>query len=85
VANRAKNLKAVCLDTSFDNSLQEVADVSLHLTPRTLERELEKLHVKVPVLLHHLKPPCVARIHEEVRALGLPDVEFLEQGRVYTF
>jgi ribonuclease BN (tRNA processing enzyme) len=85
VANRARNLKAVCLDTSFDNSLQEVADVSLHLTPRTLERELEKLHVKVPVLLHHLKPPCVARIHQEVRALGLPDVEFLEQGRVYTF
>ncbi|MGH9361078.1 MAG: MBL fold metallo-hydrolase [Thermoanaerobaculia bacterium] len=85
VANRARNLKAVCLDTSFDNALQEVADVSLHLTPQTLERELEKLHVKVPVLLHHLKPPCVARIHQEVRALGLPDVEFLEQGRVYTF
>ncbi|HUF77888.1 MAG TPA: 3',5'-cyclic-nucleotide phosphodiesterase, partial [Thermoanaerobaculia bacterium] len=85
VANRTRGLQAVCLDTSFDNSLQEVADISLHLTPRTLERELEKLEVRVPVLLHHLKPPCVARIHREVQALGRPDVDFLEQGKVYRF
>jgi ribonuclease BN (tRNA processing enzyme) len=85
VANRTPNLRAVCLDTSFDNALQQVADVSLHLTPRTLERELEKLRVEVPVLLHHLKPPCVERIHQEVGALGLPGVEFLEQGRRYRF
>ena len=85
VANRTRNLQAVCIDTSFDDSLQEVADVSLHLTPRTLARELEKLEMRVPVLLHHLKPPCVARIQEEVRALGRPDVDFLEQGRTYRF
>lgn len=85
VANRTRNLKAVCLDTSFDNSLQQVADVSLHLTPRTLVEELEKLEVEVPVLLHHLKPPCVERIHQEVRELDLPRVDFLEQGRVYRF
>ena len=84
VANRARDLRAVCLDTSFDDSLQQVADVSLHLTPRTLEAELEKLEARVPVLLHHLKPPCVARIHEEVRALGRGDLDFLEQGRTYT-
>lgn len=85
IANRARNLKAVCLDTSFDNSLQHVADLSLHLTPHTLERELDKLEVAVPVLLHHLKPPCVERIHREVRALGRADLEFLEQGKVYRF
>ena len=85
VANRTRNLRALCIDTSFDNSLQEVADVSLHLTPRTLERELEKLQAKVPVLLHHLKPPCIARIREEVRALGNPDLDFLEQGKTYRF
>ena len=85
VANRTRNLQAVCIDTSFDNALQEVADVSLHLTPRTLERELEKLEAPAPVLLHHLKPPCVARIHQEVRALGRSDLDFLEQGRTYRF
>jgi ribonuclease BN (tRNA processing enzyme) len=85
VANRTPNLKAVCLDTSFDNALQEVADVSLHLTPQTLAAELRKLERKVPVLLHHLKPPCIARIHEEVRQLKNPDLEFLQQGKEYRF
>lgn len=85
VANRTPNLRAVCIDTSFDNSLQEVADVSLHLTPQTLAAELAKLTVDVPVLVHHLKPPCVDRIHAEVTALGDPRVSFLEQGRAYDF
>jgi ribonuclease BN (tRNA processing enzyme) len=85
VANQTPDLAAVCIDVSFDNGLQEIADVSLHLTPRTLEVELRKLERKVPVLLHHLKPPCVARIHEEVKALGNPDLHFLEQGKIYEF
>jgi ribonuclease BN (tRNA processing enzyme) len=85
IANRTPNLKALFLDTSFDNSLQQVADVSLHLTPQTLEVELRKLERRVPVLLHHLKPPCVARIHEEVRRLRNPDLTFLEQGKEYSF
>lgn len=85
IANRTPNLRAVCIDTSFDTSLQPIADVSLHLTPHTLQAELRKLERKVPVLLHHLKPPCVDRIHEEIRKLRNPDLEFLEQGREYTF
>ena len=57
IANRTRNLSAGAVETSFDNALQEIADVSLHLTPRTLEQELRKLERKVPILLHHLKPP----------------------------
>ncbi|HEY4590076.1 MAG TPA: 3',5'-cyclic-nucleotide phosphodiesterase, partial [Thermoanaerobaculia bacterium] len=85
IANQTPDLQALCIDVSFDNALQEIADVSLHLTPRTLEAELRKLRKRVPVLLHHLKPPCVARIREEVRQLHNPDLEFLEQGKEYSF
>jgi ribonuclease BN (tRNA processing enzyme) len=85
IANSTPNLKAVCIETSFDNALQEVADVSLHLTPRTLEVELQKLNRRVPILLHHLKPPCVERIQAEVKQLGNQDVTFLEQGKEYHF
>ncbi len=85
IANETRNLQAVCIDTSFHNALQEIADVSFHLTPQTLERELEKLENKVPILLHHLKPPCVEKIRAEIRQLGNPDVDFLEQGKVYRF
>lgn len=85
IANATPNLKAICIETSFDNSLQAVADVSFHLTPRTLALELQKLTRKVPILLHHLKPPCIERIHQEVHQLGDPSIDFLEQGRVYKF
>lgn len=85
LANSTRNLKAVCVDTSFDNALQNVADVSLHLTPWSLSEELRKLERRLPVLLHHLKPGSARKIHEEVRALRNPDLEFLEQGKTYHF
>jgi ribonuclease BN (tRNA processing enzyme) len=85
IANATPNLQAVFIETSFDNALQAVADVSFHLTPRTLEGELGKLTRKVPIYLHHLKPPCIERIHVEVQKIGNPDISFLEQGKVYRF
>lgn len=85
IANQTKNLKAIGIETSFDNALQHIADVSFHLTPQTLRLELEKLDRKVPILLHHLKPPCIARIRPEVAALGNPDIDYLEQDKVYEF
>jgi ribonuclease BN (tRNA processing enzyme) len=33
IANVTPALRAVCVDTSFDNALQRIADLSLHLTP----------------------------------------------------
>ncbi len=85
IANQTANLKAIFLDTSFDNSLQRIADVSLHLTPATLTSELAKLERSTPILLHHLKPPCVDQIRAEVRALRNPDISFLQQGKTYSF
>lgn len=85
IANQTKNLRAICLETSFDNALQAVADISLHLTPRTLAEELRKLERRVPILVHHIKPPCRDKIREEIAALGNPDISLLEQGRVYEF
>ena len=68
IANATPHLKAICIDTSFDNALQQIADVSLHLTPRTLAVELRQLTRRVPILLHHLKPPCIDRIKAEASA-----------------
>lgn len=85
IANRTPHLNAVMLDTSFDNSMQEIADISFHLTPNTMSREIEKLELDVPVYLHHLKPPCIERIVQEVQELDNPRLRFLEQGKVYEF
>ena len=83
LANLSVNLKALCVETSFDNSMQRIADISFHLTPRTLEIELEKLERRLPVLLHHLKPPCVEQVRSEIKALNNPDLHFMEQGKIY--
>jgi ribonuclease BN (tRNA processing enzyme) len=85
IANRTPHLRAVCVETSFDNSMQAIADASFHLTPQTLATELLKLERTLPVLLHHMKPPCVDQIHREVEALDNPQVGFLQQGRTYRF
>jgi cAMP phosphodiesterase len=85
IANQTPKLKAIFLETSFDAAKQGLADVSGHLTPRTLVSELEKLERDVPIILHHLKPPYVDEIRREVHELYLPRVEVIEQGRAYTF
>jgi ribonuclease BN (tRNA processing enzyme) len=83
VANRTPGLKGVAIDVSFDNSMQTVADDSLHLTPRGLAEELEKLKVDVPVWIQHMKPFCVEKIRDELRELDNPAIRFFEQGRRY--
>lgn len=85
IANATRDLAAICVETSFDSSLQRIADLSLHLTPKTLAAELKKLENKVPVLLHHLKPLCLGAIQQEIRELADPDVHYLEQDRTYEF
>jgi ribonuclease BN (tRNA processing enzyme) len=85
IANTARELSAICLETSFDSSLQRIADLSLHLTSGTLAEELRKLERAAPILLHHLKPRCLDAIQREVRALSNPDINYLEQDRTYQF
>jgi len=83
LVNKARNLKAVIVETSFPNDLQELANVSGHLTPQTLDTELRKLKRDVPVLLYGAKPRHLARIRAEVRALRRRRVAFLVQGKTY--
>lgn len=71
VLNQTPTLKAVLVETSFPNHLQQLADVSGHLTPQTLRQELAKLHLPgVSVLLYHLKPPYLRQLCQELE--GLP-------------
>jgi ribonuclease BN (tRNA processing enzyme) len=83
LANHTVNVKAICLETSFDNSMQEVADRSFHLTPMMLRRELGKLERPFSILLHHLKPPCLREIRAEIAQLKDPNLHYLEQGKTY--
>jgi ribonuclease BN (tRNA processing enzyme) len=86
VANATEDLAAIITEVSFPNRMQDVADVSLHLTPKTLRAELEKLERDVPVYLYHFKPPYIAELREELAAADLPfAVKELVQDRLYRF
>ncbi len=83
VLNKTKDLKALLLETSFPNKLQQLADISGHLTPQTLREELKKFDRNgAAVLLYHLKPAFVPQLKKEFE--GLP-VEVLELGDTSEF
>jgi len=84
--NASPGLKALLVELSFPNELQRLADMSGHLTPRSLAGELAKLdRADLPVLLYHLKPAYVPQLRREVAALGLPNVRILKVGDTFTF
>ncbi|HEY2986114.1 MAG TPA: 3',5'-cyclic-nucleotide phosphodiesterase [Candidatus Binatia bacterium] len=81
VARKKKNLRAVVLETSFPNRLQETADLSQHLTPQTLAHEAAKLgHPSVPIFVTHLKPQYRDEIVAELRKLKGFRLRILRQG-----
>jgi cAMP phosphodiesterase len=85
LVNGLKNLKAVITETSFPNELQDLAQISGHLTPATLDVELEKLKRDVPVYLYGGKPKHLKTIKKEIAALKRKRPSLLEQGRTYRF
>jgi ribonuclease BN (tRNA processing enzyme) len=85
LVNKTRNLKAVITETSFPNELQDLANVSGHMTPQTLDLELRKLKRDVPVYIYGCKPRHLALIRKQVRALKRRRLAFLTQGRTYRF
>jgi len=85
LARAAARLRAVCVETTFPNRLQEVADQSGHLTPQSLRAELEKLGRDVPLFVFHLKPRFRSEIVAELRALQRGNLRLLEDGAVHRF
>ena len=85
LVNGLKNLKAVITETSFPNELQDLAQISGHLTPATLDLELDKLERDVPVYLYGGKPKHLKAIKKQVTALKRKRLALLEQGRTYRF
>jgi ribonuclease BN (tRNA processing enzyme) len=86
IANETEDLAALITEVSFPNRMQDVADVSLHLTPQSLAEELAKLDRQVPIYIYHFKPAYVEELREELAATDLPHpVEELVQDRMYRF
>lgn len=85
VANETENLKAIFVDVSYPNELEELAAVSRHLTPQSLALELNKLTRPAEILAVHIKPQLRSEVIRQLQALNRLDVAVAEIGREYSW
>lgn len=83
--NARPDLRAVFVETTFPDALQWLADVSKHLTPRTLAGEVAKLTRPVRLIIVHIKARYQEQVVAELKALNLPNLEIGHGGVTYTF
>jgi cAMP phosphodiesterase len=84
VVNRENELAALLVECAFPNHLCELADISHHLTPKTLSTELEKFDRRgCPIYVINLKPTYRETIITEIDELSIENLEILEVGKVY--
>ncbi len=79
------NLKAVLLECSFPDKLDWLADKALHLIPKSFAQEIQALPPSVRVMAIHIKPAWYDPVVDELRALGLPNIEIGQTGMEYEF
>lgn len=84
-ARAAKNLKGIFVECSFPDEMTEIAEISRHLTPASLVREMEKFPPRVPVFLYHMKPPTLASLEKQIAALASPRLRILKDGDRLSF
>jgi cAMP phosphodiesterase len=83
VANRTEHLKAIFVDVSYPNELEDLAAVSRHLTPQSLGSELLKLKREAEIHCVHIKPGHREKVIRQLKALQDPRICVAEIGRVY--
>ena len=79
-----RKLSALLIECAFPNELAELAEMSCHLTPQTLARELQKFsdpHCEVFVI--NIKPSYREAVLREINELGLDNVTDLGVGKTY--
>jgi ribonuclease BN (tRNA processing enzyme) len=84
-ANALPKVNAVFLEASFPNSMDELAKIAKHLTPRMFSAEVRKLARPSKIIAIHIKPTVFDQVVEELLALNLPDLEIGMPGKEYCF
>jgi ribonuclease BN (tRNA processing enzyme) len=84
-ASQRENLRAIFVDCSFPDEMEELATQSRHLTPRMVAAEVAKLTRPASIICVHIKPDTRQKVLQQLqshRAHGMVPVEI---GRTYTF
>lgn len=85
IANQCDHLKAVIIDCSFPNDMEELAIISGHMTPAQVGKDLAKINKDVSVLIYHIKPQFEEVIATELKTLGVTNLLTEIQNKTFTF
>ncbi|MFB3926045.1 MAG: MBL fold metallo-hydrolase [Syntrophales bacterium] len=87
IAGEVKNLKALFIETSFHEGMEDIASLSGHLTPITLRNELKKLgNLDTEIYLFHMKPLYdLNAIRKTISNIGNRNIHILNDGDVLKF
>lgn len=85
--NNLADLKALIVEVSFPNKMEKLANISGHLTPAMLAKELEKFRPRheVPVLLYGMKPSFHEVLKSEIAELADPRLTMLKPMDEFVF
>lgn len=84
IVNATSDLSAILLECAFPNELEDLAQVSHHLTPERLRSELAKCSLPdCPVYVANLKPVYRDVIISQLADLDISNLQVLEVGKVY--
>lgn len=80
----AKRIDCAIIEISLPNTMEDLAIMTGHLTPRLLKREIDKMQ-RLPekILITHPKPQYLKRIKREIETLHVNNIKMLEEGKIY--
>ncbi len=83
IINNDESIKTLITEVSFPSTYEELADVSLHLTPKLLQYELSQLNrTNLRILIMHIKPSFADIIIKELNEFKFLDynISILHDG-----
>jgi cAMP phosphodiesterase len=83
VVEKEENVRAIFVETSLPGGMADVAELTGHLTPASLARELQKMGPLHPqIYLYHMKIQYHQQIRSEIDRMGDSHVHILQDGEV---
>ena len=83
-ANLLAKPDVLLIECAFPDELADLAEVSHHLTPSRLARELKKfIHTGASVYVINIKPMYCEQVIRQIEDLRIDNLKILEVGRVY--
>ncbi|MEP7037007.1 MAG: 3',5'-cyclic-nucleotide phosphodiesterase [Acidobacteriota bacterium] len=84
VVNAEENLSALLIECAFPDELEDLAQVSHHLTPKMLYNELSKFNCKnCPIYVINIKPMYFEEVVRQVGKLEIENLDIFQVGKVY--